>query len=215
MGRRPIHLTRADQESAKREADIKYHRTTHAKAIRAAAPKPSQHRQRSAKTAIPGLSPPSKLVLRLRQFSLPDTQPAYQEALRGRIEAAFSDELNKWKLEPPFPHDFNEPPDAPNPWSNAYHWHTRQLVFVLHGDRMRELRQRDVELRTAFETDQEAAMDKLRAEVLDLMVAFWRAADVGELYHPYIWAREFAMWELHMQWQAHIIYHLYYLKFLD
>ncbi|KAJ7839201.1 hypothetical protein B0H14DRAFT_2588059 [Mycena olivaceomarginata] len=52
-------------------------------------------RQRSAKTAIPGLSPPSKLVLRLRQFSLPDTQPAYQEALRGRIEAAFSDELNK------------------------------------------------------------------------------------------------------------------------
>ncbi|KAJ7839202.1 hypothetical protein B0H14DRAFT_3458800 [Mycena olivaceomarginata] len=72
------------------------------------------------------------------------------------------------------------------------------LFCSLHGDRMRELRQRDVELRTAFETDQEAAMDKLRAEVLDLMVAFGRAADVGELYHPYIWAREFAMWELHM-----------------
>jgi hypothetical protein len=154
-------------------------------------------------------------VLRLRQFSLPDTRPAYQEALCGRIDAAISDELNKWRLEPPFPHDFNEPPDAPNPWSNAYHLHTRHLLFVLHGDRMRELRQRDVELRTAFEMDQEAAMEKLRAEVLELMEAFERVVALGELYHPYDWAREWSMWELYMQWQAHTIYHLYYLKFLD
>ncbi|KAJ7344060.1 hypothetical protein DFH08DRAFT_962202 [Mycena albidolilacea] len=215
MGCCPQHLTTTEQASAKRERDKKYHSTPHAKAVRAAAPRPPQHRQQSVKVAILGLQPPSKLVLRLCQFLLLDTRPAYQEAHCRQINAAILNELNKWRLEPPFPHNFNEPPNAPNPWSNAYHLHTQHLLFVLHGDRMQELHQWDIELRMAFETDQEAAMEKLPAEVLELMEAFERVVTLGELYHPYDWAWEWSMWELYMQWQVHTIYHLYYLKFLD
>ncbi|KAJ7339965.1 hypothetical protein DFH08DRAFT_812337 [Mycena albidolilacea] len=223
MGRTPKHFTAADRNAADTEARRRYNDSMRGKDAIAARKAVAGNRRKGAKTTTTTpsplrLPPLSEDIERLGATALPGTCHLYQAALSGAVGPDFAD-IERWRTQPPFAHYYNEPPsNASLPWwpdsSFQYYLHTRSLRSVLDGVRMREQRTRDVERRLEFKRiGSEAALGALRAEVLGLLDDFKQVKAVD--YHPYIWAREYAMWENYIAWQARTICHLYYLKFLE
>ncbi|KAF8190217.1 hypothetical protein K438DRAFT_1971093 [Mycena galopus ATCC 62051] len=219
MGRRPLHLTGKDKAAANKDSARKYYHSARACETRAVAPTPSvvkpiNYRPRSVQ-GVPRLDDDVKALLPLQ---LPQTK-LYQQALNGFVDPVFGD-IQRWKAEPPFAHDHYDRinthaslRDPSNPSSAYYHLHTRSLAFVLYGDLMRDQQLRDAQRRAEFDAGWEAAMEALRAEILELQEAFARVSRL-EPYHPYHYSREYDMWLVYIRWQAHTLNHLYYLKFL-
>ncbi|KAF8148154.1 hypothetical protein K438DRAFT_1989335 [Mycena galopus ATCC 62051] len=165
---------------------------------------------------IPRLNDNVKALLPLK---LPKTNPLYQQTLSGCIDPAFGD-IQHWKAEPPFVHDPNKHiniygllHNPSNLSSSNYHLHTRSLGFVLYGNLMHDQQLQDAQCRVDFDAGWEAAMEALRAEILESQEVFARVSCL-EPYHPYHYSREYAMWVMYIRWQAHTLNHRYYLKFL-
>ncbi|KAJ7745192.1 hypothetical protein DFH07DRAFT_776804 [Mycena maculata] len=234
MGRRAKHLTGDTKRAANQLSVTKYRQTSPAKTM-LAAQRASLHRRKGAQASstsavtttepsqrrrkalqelpsppsslpphIPCLPPLSAAIDEHAQLPLPDNEPLFREAL-FRPGALDLSDIGRWKREPPFEED----DDAMDPNSAAYLSFTRSLAFVLHGMRLREQNERNVQRRMEFE---EGNWDGLRDEVGALLEGWERALQVK--YDPYHASREYTMLQHWLQWQARTIYHIYHLKFL-
>ncbi|KAJ7637479.1 hypothetical protein B0H17DRAFT_1149459 [Mycena rosella] len=134
----------------------------------------------------------------------------FQEALK-KAHSLDESGLSWWKAEPPFVED----EDLTNPYSNNYFRFTEFLASVLHGVRLREQNEQDIARGAEFDRDGHAAvLVRLHGEVTDLLFQ-WERVKALEIYHDYHNSREYTMHQHYLQWQAHTIYHLYHLKFLE
>ncbi|KAJ7738455.1 hypothetical protein DFH07DRAFT_778984 [Mycena maculata] len=120
---------------------------------------------------IPHLPPLGAAIDEHSQLPLPTDQPFFRDALLRSDRLDLSD-IGRWKKEPPFEDD-NDPAE---PQSDAYRSYTRSLGFVLHGTRLREQHERDVQRWRKFkEGDLEEAMSGLRDEVRAMLEGWERA----------------------------------------
>ncbi|KAJ7091179.1 hypothetical protein C8R44DRAFT_750660 [Mycena epipterygia] len=214
MGRRAKHLTAAEKASASRDIEARYRGTDHAQIVHAASKRATHLGQASRKNGIaptrciPHLPALPATIRALQNLRLPDNEPLFTQALASAT-ALDESELQMWKKGAPFDDDG----DYDNPHSAAAHHFTQALSVALHGIRMREQNERDVQRCTEFKTRGWAsAMAMLREEV-EVLLLEWEA--VQNIYHEYHQPREFLMQEHYRQWHARTIYHLYYLRFLD
>ncbi|KAJ6494213.1 hypothetical protein C8R45DRAFT_1134783 [Mycena sanguinolenta] len=239
MGRRCKYRTEEEAALAHRESVRKYARSPHGQQARAAARTP-QHRRKvctrpttplpspaprgtspprppthllhthtSRPAHLPNVPQPTPAMAALNACLLPDEEHLFCEALRS-AEALDISGLHIWKTEPPFVSD-NDPTN-PNSW--PYRTFTYNLGLVLHGVRLREQRERDVERRADFENDRAQAMENLEAEVMNLL-RIWERVSTLTPYDPDRQSREHSMLGHYKQWLARSIYHLYYLNFLE
>ncbi|KAJ6533960.1 hypothetical protein DFH09DRAFT_1092126 [Mycena vulgaris] len=223
MGRRAKHLTTAERALANRDSVLKYSGTSGRKTTRAAADHArylSQSTRRELKHPSSSLFPLALSVLCLPPLdleinwlyhtSLPESHPLFREAL-AKPDALDESDLHRWKAEPPFEEDN----DASDPDSDAYHRFTQSLVDVLHGVRLREQNELDVQRRADFNVNGMTAGVTALREELETLLLSWERVKALNIYHEHHDSREFAMCRHYLQWQARTIYHLYHLKFLD
>ncbi|KAF7367144.1 hypothetical protein MSAN_00974100 [Mycena sanguinolenta] len=232
MGRRCQHRTKEEAASAHRESVRKYSKSPHGQRARAAARAP-QHRHKVSMRPTTPLAPselratrcpaspahcprrlsnipqPTPAMTALNACLLPDEEFLFCEALRS-ADALDLSGTHMWKKEPPFDSD-NDPT---NPNSLSYRAFTYNLGLVLHGVRLREQNERDVERRAEFQKDRKEAMRNVEAEAMSLLQT-WERVSTLTPYDPESHSREHAMFGHYKQWLARSIYHLYYLKFLD
>ncbi|KAJ7684054.1 hypothetical protein B0H17DRAFT_1137444 [Mycena rosella] len=183
MGRRAKHLTNVERQSAKREGVHKGSSTPSAKLARATldhARYLSRSTQKEANhpsiesslqpAKLLGLPPLDSEIEHLASVPLPDNHPLFREALR-KANALDESDLGRWKVEPLFFED----DDTSNPYSDQYPHFTQSLASVLHGVRLREQNEWDVECHTYFKmSGKETAVRVLRAKVADLLAGWER-----------------------------------------
>lgn len=156
-----------------------------------------------------GLPPLPIEIEQMCSIPLPEDHPLFREALTKPDALNLSD-LPRWKAEPPFVEDDN----MSDLHSAGYHRYTVALASVLHGYKLREQNQRDVQRRAEFDrVGKLTGMAALRAEVVELLSA-WERVKVLGVYHEYHNPREYTMLQHYHQWQARTIYHLYHAQFL-
>ncbi|KAJ6493097.1 hypothetical protein C8R45DRAFT_927886 [Mycena sanguinolenta] len=239
MGRRCKHRTKEEAASAHHESVRKYSGSLHGQQARAAARTPQHrckvstrpttclsspvpratspprpptyllHTHTSRPTHLLNVPQPTPAMVALNACLLPDEEHLFCEALRS-AEALDTSGLHIWRSEPPFVSD-NDPAD-PSSW--PYRTFTYNLRRVLHGVRLREQRERDIELRADFENDRAKAIQNLEAESMKLL-KIWERVSTLKPYDPERESRKRAMLGHYKQWLARSIYHLYYLKFLE
>ncbi|KAJ7435268.1 hypothetical protein FB451DRAFT_1194744 [Mycena latifolia] len=223
MGRRAKYFTVADCASANQASVKKYTATSGGKAVRAVARrnrylaettrKESKHppsHSAPLSGSVLGLPPLNIEIEQLFHLPLPEAHPFFREALT-KPGALDESDLFRWKAEPPFVQDT----DITDPYSATYHRWTESLVSVLHGVRLREQNERNVQRRAEFNINgRAAALVELRREVEELM-SDWERVKALNIYHEYHQSREHSMYRHYVQWLACTIYHLYHLKFLD
>ncbi|KAJ6585475.1 hypothetical protein B0H19DRAFT_1250296 [Mycena capillaripes] len=215
MGRRAKYLTAASKATARRESDQKYSQSENGQIVRAAARR-AQYLSKTGRNDYP--SPPKCIphlprlpveIHRLYHLPLPESEKLYRDACGG---AAYLDlsSIPRWMEAPPFAAD----DDDTDPYSTNYHKFTTSLGLVLNGVCMRQQQEHDQQRRLDFNAYGWAvSIECLRAEVVQLLKEF-EELDL-EMYHPYHASRQYAMLQHYVRWQAHTIYNLYYLKFLN
>ncbi|KAJ7776657.1 hypothetical protein DFH07DRAFT_980918, partial [Mycena maculata] len=150
---------------------------------------------------IPRLPPLGAAIVEYSQLPLPD-HPLFHKALSKPGGLDLSD-IARWKSEPPFEVD-EDPNDL---YSVAYFSFTQSLGFVLHGIRLREQKERDVQRRIEFEEGKEEAMDGLRNEVSALLEGWERVLKMlSEEYvdHPFFNLENQGMWISPVAFQAYM-----------
>ncbi|KAJ7903307.1 hypothetical protein B0H14DRAFT_2554686 [Mycena olivaceomarginata] len=217
MGRRARHLTADAKVLARRQSDLLYSQSPHGKLVRATSRRLKQLRKvaqtplSNSLNHVPGLPPLSLDLIALNELPLPESNPLFQAALTAASWIDVSD-LGRWKKRPPFEED----DDTTDPCSASYRRYSENIAVVLHGDRMREQNERDVQRCAQFHgAGRKEALERLREEVVGLLESLDQGREYHKyLYHPFHQSREHLMLQHYIQWQARTIYHLYYLKFL-
>ncbi|KAJ7197570.1 hypothetical protein GGX14DRAFT_574050 [Mycena pura] len=167
--------------------------TDSAKAIQAEARAVRCSRKVSAHR-IPRVKPLPDHLERLAKFSLPETNPAYDAAMRGILDLR---PLLPWQDPPPFNAPAPEEEDPPHPRDSvAYAEITTLMGCSLHVLCFREECANDERRREAYtHRGKKMCMDEWRTELAE-HVAYWRhLLDVCD-YDPKEDAREHAMWQI-------------------
>ena len=95
---------------------------------------------------------------------MPITHPFFLDAL-NKLGSLEESDLWRWKLEPPFAAN----DDKDDPHSGRYLKFSRSLASVLHGVKLREQNERDMELRTRFLNSGQEGVAALCTEVVGLL----------------------------------------------
>ncbi|KAJ7830456.1 hypothetical protein B0H14DRAFT_3715560 [Mycena olivaceomarginata] len=162
MGRYARYLTTDTKASARHQSDLLYSQSPQRlKQLRKVAQTPPTN----SLNHIPGFPLLSLDLVALNKLPLPESNPLFQAALTAASWIDVSD-LGRWKKQPPFEQDN----DTTDPCSTSYLRYSANIAVVLHGDRMREQNERDVQRRAEFHgAGCKKALERLREEVVGLL----------------------------------------------
>jgi hypothetical protein len=156
-------------------------------------------------TTVPGPPLPIDLIEKAL-LPLPESATLFQEALRSPDNLDESD-LWRWESGPPY---VVESKSTATPSELHY---TGRLVEVVHGVRLREQQKTDIVRRNEYlQRNRTAALKDLSLQVTAMLEEWKRLTLFMQDYAAS--AREMTMAEIHLQWQARTIYHIYHLLFI-